>query len=417
MRALFKLILWLIVLTPLAVVGIAWFALSDQPLVLNNARLSHGDIARARTILKKHDPRRTPAGTEQQIVFSEQDLNLAANYLLQKVAESGAQVRIHDGFLDAVGTLRVPGLPQRQFLNVSLEIVDEEGLPKVRDLTVGVIDIPPALARFALTQALAQLSKTEEYRLASNLVTRVSMRQRELQFTYRHDPELMARARSTLISTSESLALSAYHERLLQLQAQNIGLRGPLTDLLTRMFGYARERSRERDPVSENQALLTVLGAWASNRGLSQLVPEAEARPARYRLHLQRRIDFGQHFLTSAALAARGDGMLANAVGLAKEIADSEGGSGFSFTDIAADRAGTRFGELAVASEHEARRVQDFMARGADQHDLMPPARDLPEHMTRTEFEQRFGGVGSPEYQSIMQEIESRLDNCRLYSR
>ena len=48
-------------------------------LVLNNSRLSHQDIAHAQAVLKKNDPRRLPAGTRQQILLSERDLNLAAN--------------------------------------------------------------------------------------------------------------------------------------------------------------------------------------------------------------------------------------------------------------------------------------------------------------------------------------------------
>ena len=48
---------------------------------------------------------------------------------------------------------------------------------------------------------------------------------------------------------------------------------------------------------------------------------------------------------------------LSDVIGLYKEIEDSRGGSGFSFNDIAADRAGTRFGEKAVASEDSARGI------------------------------------------------------------
>jgi len=415
MRALFKLILWLLFLSPFALGAMAWFALSEDPLVLNNTRLSHKDIARARMILKQNDPRRIPAGTKRQIILSEYDLNLAVNHLLQKAAEGGAQVRVHEGAIDAIGTLRVPGLPYRPFLNISFELVDDRGNLDVRKLSLGAVNFPPALARFFLSQALRQLYQKGGFELASNLVSNVRMQPRELQFTYRHDPVLLARARSTLIDFANADALNAYHARLLQLQAQGIGVRGPLAELLTPLFRFAEERSRERDPVAENQALLMLLGAWSSNHGLAQLVPDAPGRPNRFRLSLQKRVDFGQHFLTSAALAARGDGDLADAIGLAKEIADSDGGSGFSFTDIAADRAGARFGELATSSEREARMVQAFMAKGADEHDIMPPARDLPEHMGRTEFERRFGDIGSPAYEAMMQEIETRLSNCRLY--
>ena len=56
-------------------------------------------------------------------------------------------------------------------------------------------------------------------------------------------------------------------------------------------------------------------------------------RPAQSVDKFAGRKDFAQHFLASAALAARGDSTLSNAVGLFKEISDTDRGSGFSFTD------------------------------------------------------------------------------------
>ena len=55
------------------------------------------------------------------------------------------------------------------------------------------------------------------------------------------------------------------------------------------------------------------------------------------------RRDLAQHFVLSAFLAANSGTQAAEAAGLAKEVVDAQGPSGFSFTDIAADRAGIRF--------------------------------------------------------------------------
>lgn len=241
------------------------------------------------------------------------------------------------------------------------------------------------------------------------------MQRGSLQVTFRWDPELMRRARSTLMSQSDSEAVNAYHQKLLALQAQGIGNKGSLVDLLQPLFSFAAERSRNGDPVAENRALLALLGAWSSRHGLEQLVPDATAHPKGFRLKLERRTDFGQHFLTSAALAAQGDSALADAVGLFKEIADADGGSGFSFTDIAADRAGTRFGELAVRSAQDALQLQRRLAAGINETDIMPPARDLPEHMKAAEFESRFGGVGSDAYKAVMADIEQRIAACPIH--
>jgi hypothetical protein len=208
--------------------------------------------------------------------------------------------------------------------------------------------------------------------------------------------------------------LRVYLDLIVDLQSRGVGNSGPLTELLQPMFAKAMVRSGQGDAVTENAALLTVLGTWASGQDTGRLVPGAQ-RPGRFRLKIEGRKDFAQHFLTSAALAARGDSTLSDAVGLFKEISDTDGGSGFSFTDIAADRAGSRFGELATGSEQDARRVQQRLAAGIAETDIMPLARDLPEHLRGDAFRQRFGHVGSPAYRQAMDEIERRISACSLY--
>ena len=415
MRALFKLVLWLIVLSPFAIAAATWFALSDQALVLETAKLSHQDIAHAQSILKSNDPKRLSAGSEREIRINEKDLNLAANFLLQKVTEGGAQIRLHPGVVDAVGTLRIPGLPIKPYLNIQLQLADHQGEPKVTRLQIGQITIPSMIAEFALSQGIAQLYKTNEYKLASNVLKKMDMQSGHLLVTYQWDPALIKQARETLLNTGDVEALQVYHEKLLRLQAQGVGKNGSLTKLLQPLFKLAKERSDDKDPIVENQSLLAILGAWASGHGLSRLVPEATAKPSRFLMKLEGRTDFGQHFLTSAALAAQGDSQIADAVGLFKEISDSEGGSGFSFTDIAADRAGTRFGDLATKSIRDARKVQRLLAAGVRETDIMPKARDLPEHMKAADFKRRFEGVGSAAYKKVMTDIEQRIAACPLY--
>jgi uncharacterized protein YfiM (DUF2279 family) len=130
---------------------------------------------------------------------------------------------------------------------------------------------------------------------------------------------------------------------------------------------------------------------------------------------LNGRTDSPQHFTISAALAAHAGSPLADAIGLYKEVDDSRRGSGFSFNDLAADRAGTRFGELATRSPASARQLQQRAASGLREPDFMPHAADLPEYMPEAEFKRRFGGVGAPAYQGVMDDIERRVAACPLY--
>lgn len=415
MRALIKLFLLLLLLSPLALLATAWLALSDDPLVTRQVALSHQDIARAKAILQQNDPRRMPTGVQRVIELSPQDLDLAANYLLQKIARGHARFSLSPGRLDVRMTLLVPRLPLRNYLNVDGTLESRGGRPELTALRLGRLDIPGPVAAWLMHRLLAANLDPAKLASAAELIDELQILPNGLRLTYRWNPVLIDQARDTLLTPGDREALRYYHDGLVDLQAQGIGRGGSVVELLGPLFAAAVTRSRERDPVDENLALLTVLGTWASGQDIAKLVPDGARRPKAFRLKIDGRRDFAQHFLASAAIAARGDSNLSDAIGLFKELSDSDRGSGFSFTDIAADRAGTRFGALATRSAGDARKVQQRLAAGVAETDIMPPAKDLPEHMGADTFKRRFGHVGSPAYRQLIAEIDQRIDACGLY--
>jgi hypothetical protein len=186
--------------------------------------------------------------------------------------------------------------------------------------------------------------------------------------------------------------------------------------LLPPIFALAAKRSAAGgDATEENRAALLTLTFFANHRPLALVVPAADSwpQPRLLALTLQRREDSPLHFLISALIAAEADTRLADVVGLWKELDDARrGGSGFSFNDLAADRAGTRFGEFAV---REAARLQARIAAGVAEADLMPEASDLPESLPEDEFVKRFGGVGGVAYKRMLAEIEARVDALPVF--
>lgn len=65
---------------------------------------------------------------------------------------------------------------------------------------------------------------------------------------------------------------------------------------------------------------------------------------------------FAMHFISSAAIAAYTDTVLSDAIGLYKELEDARSGSGFSFNDIAANRAGTSFAAKIMKNQSSAQK-------------------------------------------------------------
>jgi hypothetical protein len=169
--------------------------------------------------------------------------------------------------------------------------------------------------------------------------------------------------------------------------------------------------------LAENRAAILILTFYVNHKALHTLLPAAKnwPEPVARTITLNSRDDLPKHFITSAALAAKAGGGLADAVGVYKELADSRGGSGFSFGDIAADRAGTRFGEEAVHSADSARKLQQRVAAGIVDRDVIPITEDLPEYISEAEFKRRFGGVDGPAYRKMMSDIEQHLARLPLY--
>lgn len=412
MKFLMRLLLLSLVLTPVALGALVWFALDEQPAAHGAPSLSQRDIERAKSVIQRYRPRQAAPGSVQNITIDERDLNLAANYLLQRFLRGSVDIRLGERIVDAAGTAHLPLIPSRPHVNIRLQLDAGGAAPRVSALRIGAIPVPGFIANWLLERLAARIFGPEDYAIIQGLEARTGV----LRLGYRWEPEHL-RAIATDLAAVDKTALAAHHAHLLDLQRRNSALHGSVADVLRAMFELARQRSRDigGDPVAENRALLLILGAWASGHGTRAILPPAATEPRSFALTLRQRGDWAQHFLVSAALAAAGDSRLSNAVGTFKEMSDSRGGSGFSFADLAADRAGTRFGALATASREDALRVQRFAQDHLIEADIMPPLDKLPEGLTAAEFQRRYASADSARYQAVADDIERRIDACRLY--
>jgi len=134
--------------------------------------------------------------------------------------------------------------------------------------------------------------------------------------------------------------------------------------------------------------------------------------PALHRPLLRGRKDWTRHFFVSAALTALSAESVSDAAGIFKEELDADGGSGFSFGDLLADRAGTCFALAATRDEDGAQRMQQRLAEGLRVEELFPQPDGLPEGITDAQLERQYGGVGGDAYRRLAQDIESRLPPC-----
>jgi hypothetical protein len=189
------------------------------------------------------------------------------------------------------------------------------------------------------------------------------------------------------------------------------------------VFTLARERSATRNPVVENQAGIFALGIVLGHPRVEEFVGDVHAgsedntaQRILGRVTLRGRSDWTRHFWVSAAIVILSNVAVSDAAGLLKEELDADtGGSGFSFSDLLADRAGTTFAVCATRDETAARAMQDRLAGGFRVEEFFPPADDLPEGLSDAELQRRYGSVGGQAYRRLTAEMERRIAGCAAY--
>jgi hypothetical protein len=396
-----------------ALAALPWLAIDGEAQVAARDEVRHEDVARVVALWRSQQTRQLPSGAVRVLVLREREVDLLLNHMLHRGLRSRVEVLLERG---AARVRTSTPLPAGAWLNLSVRVVERGGLPGLDSVRIGQLPLPTPLARLVLRLAVSRHEQGPELRAAASMVQRVSIFPQRLSVVYAWDPQARQRMLATLVPPEDQQRLRGYHERLVAFTSD----RPPaapiaLSTLLPPLFALARERTQAgHDPAAENRAALLLLTLFASGRPLENIVPAAREWPPAppLRVTLADRDDFALHFLISATIAIDGTSPLSRAAGVYKEMADAHGGSGFSFNDLAADRAGTRLGEAALTRPQA---LQERLAAPLDDAALMPPWRDLPEFLTEAEFGRRFGGVGAPEYERLLAEIDRRIAALPLW--
>lgn len=393
-----------------AVLLAAVLALDASPRIAGSVATDANAVLHLRQWLRTHDPRRARDGRLYVLQANGDDLQ----WLAQQAARLGggaARVRLAEGHLQ----LQI-SLPWRRFwLNAVLDLGDGATRPVLQRAQLGQLVLPGALAEPALALVLHLLDPPQGDWPGWHQVLQGTRWQADRALVvYRWRADIPGRMADWLVPAPQLARLRIYHDALDRLVRAQPGAQD-LPALLAPLFSLARQRSGPEgdasDAAAENRAALLVLAAHVTGRPLQALLPAARPWPRipQRGVSLAGRPDFPLHFMVSAALAAEGSGPLSDALGLVKEVSDARQGSGFSFNDIAVNRAGTRLGQLAVRAP---RRLQAALAAPVQ---LLPDVSDLPEFLPEAAFVARYGGVGAPAYRVMLADIEARVVALPLY--
>jgi hypothetical protein len=391
-----------------------FFGISNEPEVRLDWVMTQTDINRAKMILREgYKTRPDKVGT---IELSQADLNLAANYLLNRFSKSRAEISLKPNKLKFIVTATLPKNVLGKYVNITFRFGNENGnqLPTLTKFKAGKLLLPPKVAAFVIKTIIKQTNLKEYFILATDPVKAVAIDGDKITITYHPSKATIDTARDLLTFNSTQYSHAKVYKAKLNEIVQNHDPRWRLSlaEILQPLFELAYQRATLESAVEENRTIINTVNDYVNNS-------KTVATPIKpnYPAFLYKRNDLAQHFIGAAAITSSVNSQIAQVIGEEKELRDAQGGSGFSFIDLTADKAGTRFGELATASPNSARKLQQAMAGIKDYTAFMPDPTSLPEPLDEATFKERYGSINNKAYQEVSKKIESLIAETPIYKK
>ncbi len=332
-------------------------------------------------------------------------------------------------------TFHVPKNPFGDYINLSITIDPSPNALVINNVSIGSLEIPGTLALSVAETLLNILSNKEAIGTSLiNAVESIQVKNSKLHLVYRPVIGLrqaINKTKGTVKNIRDDLALlgdpkvvKLYYQMLCEFHEKISGIGDvPLGYYLSSAFSFAEKRSLAGEkPEEENQAALLALAIFLGSANFDSVIGAIDKKTfqrcpsAEKHIVLAERNDLRLHFIFSAALKIISDSGLSFAIGEFKELLDSQqGGSGFSFVDIAADRAGIRFAELALDNS-TASHIQRMAPELTEENIFFPSITALPEGISQQAFDAH-GGIESNYYKEYLATINARINNLPLYKK
>ncbi len=407
---------------------LVYFMLSGAPIVAGGAPADSDDAQRVQNVIARYGVGAASGAKISELRVSEKEVESLLAFTARGIKSARAAVVITDNGLDARLSITLPANPFGRYANFSFNILPSEHGLEISRVTAGETNLPPRMLLFMLRYGFDILFGSEESLNIVETLQAVRFSGPSVIIVYRPTPGLKERLIAKIqendqLRIGDPERVQIYFSRLQEVAAKLRGGYVSLSRYVAPVFELAlnRQAAGAGDARKENEAAILALAIYFGDDRIEKLLGDAQgkyfsgSRLGSYNVTLKGRHDLVQHYLTSAGLQiAAGEGV-ANAIGEFKEIADAlTGGSGFSFSDIAADRAGVTLAERAMSAK-TARRIQEVLAGASSEAVFFPDISGLPDNMSQAEFERRYGGVESPRYRELMAEIERRIVQAPAY--
>jgi hypothetical protein len=433
MRVIRRFVFLILPLIMLAVIAaFLVFATENKAAVTNAQAPTTADATRAKSFAKRSVDQLLNAKTPTILSVREQDLDSVFALMNSAVHQLSGNAMVSQRGLTAEVTYILPKNPWRNFINIHFGLKPSTSGVDFTPLSIGKLKIPgrtaASMIRFGLNFALGDdagdqfLTSVTWVRFAKSTAKLRIEPVSDLKARLHALAKRLGEVRDDVALLGDPARIRVYYAKLVEVEKSGDADGAvSLTRYMTPLFSLARDRGG--DAAQENQAALLALVIFFGDARFERLT--GTVRTGALKGHRRKnadvllggRRDLLLHFTISAGLQLVSDHGVAMAIGEFKELLDSAGGgTGFSFVDLAADRSGVRFAEVAVRSGGSSRGLQRNLAVSSSERDFFPDFKDLVEGLSDTAFERQFGGVDDPRYKAVVQKIDRRLSVAPAYS-
>jgi hypothetical protein len=407
--------------------AIAFMGIQKEALVSKPGEINFTDYERAQKLAERYDPRRMPPEQITTVQATSDELNTLLKGAFGGIKQIATRVKVSRfGVIAALtAELPIPASPLGRFVNIRTVIApSQDGLEFTR-FAVGSMELPPSFIRPALLFGLNRMVGEEHGQRFLDSVRSVRVAEPEVSIAFKPPAGMVDTIKAAAkqhASLSNPTSVRRYYEVIDDVMSDiPRGRQVSLTEIIRPVFQLAQRRSQKLDPVRENEAALLAIAIYFGDTRFERLVGKIRSEESTHQhrlldhVRLNGRHDFVQHFTISIGLTLTGGDLAANMIGEFKEAKDSQGSSGFSFTDIGADRAGVLLAKRAVSRPSTAFKIQRILANSHSEKVFFPGFTDLPEGLSTAAFRQRYGDVNSREYKRVIAEIDKRIYRTRLF--
>jgi len=416
-----------------SVLTLIYFTLQPEATTVQVNQINANSAQKSQQLVKRIGRTLKQSNHLDEISMSQHEVNGLTALLHRAFPKVISDVKLSSNGAAAAISVALP-LPQFiRFLNVKSSILPSEEGVLIDTVTIGGLSISGEffLSIVGFTVDLFVQNKLVDKALS--LVSSVDINEQRIVTKLNKSALSINNHESMLIALRDDLALfgdvetiSFYYQQLSDFASQQ-NHHSSIATFIGYLFEQAKVQtniSANDQAVNENQAAMMALVIYFGADKFELLVGDIIIRERqqlivrnrmRRSVTLQGRVDLQKHFIYSMALQLFSTHGASDAIGEFKEFLDTnKGGSGFSFADLQADRAGTRLAMVVTKSEHQAEKAQVLLSNVTDQQ-LLPSIEGLQEGLTEASFKKEFNNVESTNYQQTLVEINSRLKSLAVY--